>query len=359
MSRYGAHMTINKRQGAVFASGMVIGTVTAVVMAAGLLADTPPVSALDGSVKNAAAPQASGQVATCPPEPAAAMAGQADGQFPFQANVSGLTANEIESFIVIGRDAVAAGRLRDAEVAFLMSCHVADKFKGANSLESADAKSQLGGHYARLALGGGAAGRASRPEFLKRAEFLYLDSFNIYASMYGPAHEKSRSAADGLAALRHQPLAQAGAVAETRPVATLAPVVEKPLPPANAPPRKAETAKAALPAPQVQPVQSASLRPEPSFDCSRTRTASEKMVCADAELFQLNHELGRVYARAKNATADRAAFRRQHDLEWSRRESICRDRGCLVRWYAYRRDQLMSEIEGRTQPQSQPQSWRR
>lgn len=92
------------------------------------------------------------------------------------------------------------------------------------------------------------------------------------------------------------------------------------------------------------------MRSDASFDCSRARSAPEKMICSDAQLFQLNHEVGRVYARARDATADRAAFRRQNDLEARRRESICRDRGCLLRWYSYRRDQLMSEIEGRTPP---------
>jgi len=352
-------MAINKRQGALFASGILLGGVTAAVMGARILSDSPLIPASGGTVTSASAPQASGRVLTCPLEPAVAAAGKKDGQFPFQANLSGLTATEIGSFLVIGKDAAAAGRQRDAEVAFMMSCRVADKLKGAYSVESADAKAQLGGHYARLALDGGFAGQASRPELLRRAEFLYLDSLNTYSSSYGPADEKSRFAADGLAAVRQQTGAQAKA-AVAAPVASVVPQPPVPgelLPLSNVPIRQAETAKIALPPPQSQQVQSAATRPEPSFDCTRTRSASEKMVCSDAELFQLNHELGRVYARAKNATADRASFRRQHDLEWNRRESICHDRGCLVRWYAYRRDQLMNEIEGRAQ--SQPLAWQR
>lgn len=352
-------MTINKCQGAILASGILLGGVAAAVMGARILSDSPLIPTSGGTVTSASTPQASGRVVTCPLEPAVAVAGKKDGQFPFQANLSGLTATEIGSFMVIGKDAAAAGRQRDAEVAFMMSCRVADKLKGAYSVESADAKVQLGGHYARLALDGGFAGQASRPELLRRAEFLYLDSLNTYSSSYGPADEKSRFAADGLAAVRQQ----TGVQAKAAMAVSVASVVPQPPVPgellqlSNVPNHQAEIAKAALPAPQAQQVQSAAMRPEPSFDCTRTRSASEKMVCSDAELFQLNHELGRVYARAKNATADRASFRRQHDLEWSRRESICRDRGCLLRWYAYRRDQLMNEIEGRAQ--SQPLSWQR
>ena len=355
-------MTINKRQGVLFASGILLGGVAAAVMSAKILSDAPLIPASGVTATSASAPQASGRVLTCPLEPAVAAAGKKDGQFPFQANLSGLTATEIGSFLVIGKDAAAAGRQRDAEVAFMMSCRVADKLKGAYSVESADAKAQLGGHYARLALDGGFAGQASRPELLRRAEFLYLDSLNTYSSSYGPADEKSRFAADGLAAVRQQTGAQVKA-AVAAPVASVVPQPPTPrelLPLSNVPIRQAATAITALPEPQVQQAQqaqSAAMRPEPSFDCTRTRSASEKMVCSDAELFQLNHELGRVYARAKNATADRASFRRQHDLEWSRRESICHDRGCLVRWYAYRRDQLMNEIEGRAQ--SQPLAWQR
>ena len=70
------------------------------------------------------------------------------------------------------------------------------------------------------------------------------------------------------------------------------------------------------------------------------------MICADAELSQLDRELGRVYARAKNSTPDSAAFRRQNDQEWRRREANCRDRACLLEWYAQRRNQLIHELNG-------------
>lgn len=140
-------------------------------------------------------------------EPAAAAASEKDGHFPLQADVSGLIAADIASFIVIGREAAAAGRPRDAEAAFLMSCRVADKLTGAASIESADAKFHLGSHYTRLALDGGVAAGAKPAALLRRAEPLYLDSLQTYIANYGEADETSRLAAESLAALR-QTLAQ-------------------------------------------------------------------------------------------------------------------------------------------------------
>lgn len=69
------------------------------------------------------------------------------------------------------------------------------------------------------------------------------------------------------------------------------------------------------------------------------------MMCADAEVARLDRELGRVYAQAKNAATDGAAFGRQTSEEWRRREATCRDRECLLRWYAYRHDQLMNAMQ--------------
>lgn len=353
------------RQLKVFVSGSVLAA--AAIAGAWLLLDPLglPLSGKPGM--NASMPQASGWVASCPLEPATFVAGAQDGKFPFQPDVSGLTATDMGSFIVIGKDAAASSRPRDAEVAFLMSCRLADKLKGAGSVESADGKSLLAGHYAKLALATGPAADASRSELLRRAEFLYLDSLRIYSAAYGQANEKSRFTADGLAAVRQTqaqaPTAQPAPVPEKLPQATALakPALESgsastPVPVAHPPVSRVETGKAAFSASAEPQDQRPGMRSDASFDCGKARSASEKMICSDAELFQLNHEVGRVYVRAKNATSNRAAFQQQNDLEASRRESICRDRGCLLRWYAYRRDQLMSEIEGRTQ--SRPMAWR-
>ncbi len=154
---------------------------------------------------------ASVQFAACPQQPATVAAGEKDGKFPLQIDVSHLIAADIASFIFLGRDAAVAGRLRDAEVAFLMSCRVADKLNGSDSVESADARYELGSHYVKVALEGGSVAGANRAELLRRAELFYSDSLQMYLLKYGEAHEKSRSATEGLAAV-HQTLAQAQTV---------------------------------------------------------------------------------------------------------------------------------------------------
>lgn len=191
----------------VFASGFALAAVVAVGLWMLPGADSSPVA---GKPKTSIAPPqpaalASGKLATCPLEPAAAAASEKDGKFPLQASVEGLIAADIKSFIFIGNEAAAAGRPRDAEAAFLMACRVADKLGGAGSVESADAKYQLGSHYARLALGGGVAGDSDRVELLRRAEPLYLESLQTSIARYGEAHEKSQQAAKGLAAVRQAP----------------------------------------------------------------------------------------------------------------------------------------------------------
>ena len=204
----------------VFASGFALAA--AAVVAVWMLpsADT---SLAPGKPKTSVAPPqqialGSGQLAICPIEPAAIAASDKDGKFPLQTGVEGLIAADITSFIVVGNEAAAADRPRDAEAAFLMACRVADKLGGAGSIESADAKYQLGSHYAKLALGTGGANRA---ELLKRAESLYRDSLQTSIAHHGKAHEKSQLAAQGLAAVK-QTLAQ-GENVQAKPATAAAP----------------------------------------------------------------------------------------------------------------------------------------
>ena len=317
----------------------------------------------------------------CPLQPAIAAAGEKDGQFPLQADVVGLTAADIGSFLVIGKQSAAAGRPHDAEVAFLMACRVADKIKGSSSIESADARYQLGTHYRALALAGTMPPGPDRAELLQRAEGLYTDSLPAYVTKYGQSGEMPKQAGEGLSAVRLA-LAQPQLTPMPKPLSPLpqtlanqarpafddpstpSPVSKAPEPmarpdesapaPGQSPvskpaPRNVDTdvAKVIPEAPQTSQYPGTSGGTGPSFDCRRARSTTEKMICSDAELARLDRELGRAYGRAKNATADPAAFRRQSELEWRRRETMCQDRGCLLRWYAYRRAQLVSVIDGR------------
>ena len=195
------------RELVIFASGFALAAAAAVGAWMLLGADSRPLS---GSPKSRVAPTqaaalASPQQADCAMEPATAAASAQDGRFPLQASVAGLIEADMASFIVIGHDSAAAGRPRDAEAAFLMSCRVADKLKGAGSVEVADAKYQLGAHYAALAAGGTTIAGPQRAELLARAERLYADSSQIYVANYGQAHEKSQQVAQGLAALTQAP----------------------------------------------------------------------------------------------------------------------------------------------------------
>ncbi len=211
----------------VFAAGFALAAVATVGL--WMLAETDS-SARPGNPKTSvAAPPsavATAQPAPCPTEPATAAASEKDGRLPLQASVDGLIVADITSFIFIGSQAAAAGQPRDAEAAFLMSCRVADKLKGAASVESADARYQLGAHYAGLALNTGAGAAPQRAELLARAERLYADSAQAYLASFGQAHEKSQLAAQGLAAVRQaiasrstSPPTPAPAQAQTAPLA--------------------------------------------------------------------------------------------------------------------------------------------
>ncbi|MBU9192994.1 hypothetical protein KTD33_00415 [Burkholderia gladioli] len=78
----------------------------------------------------------------------------------------------------------------------------------------------------------------------------------------------------------------------------------------------------------------------PSFDCSKARSDSEHLICADAELSARDVELASLFARARAAVADKTAFRERTRQQWNYRESACHDRQCLMRWYDAQRTAL-------------------
>lgn len=342
---------INWRQVAIFASGLLLGGVLAawavlelrapatpaVPIAGKSVAPAPAAPAAKPAVAMAVAPV--GPHAACPAGPAIAAAGAGDGQLRAPAETAGKI--DIAALILRGKEAAASGRLRDAEVSFLSACRAADRIERADA-EPADARYQLGRHYATVLLTGSAAANANRAELLKRAELLYADSLQAYRARHGEDHEKTRFAAEGLATLR-QSSAQA---APARPAAAPPPrpvIATAPPPPPAAPPRQARVEAPTTPERQATAARS---RGRPSFDCARARSPSERAICSDAELAQLDRDLGRLHARARDSAGDSVAFRRQNDREWRRREATCRgDRECLRRWYDRRRDQLLEAME--------------
>lgn len=214
-------MAITVRQGTIFVSGLVLGAAAAVCVVLGLrsspgpqqgpaqVSEAPasrPAAAVQPAVAAVQAPAVAAPHVACPAQPATPVARAGDGRVRLQAEVSARTQADAAAFILAGKEAAASGRPRDAEVAFMMACRIADKLAGVDSLPAADARYQLGRHYANLALTGPGAA-ANRGELLRRAEVLYADSARTYVASHGEGHEKSRFAAEGLARVR-QTLAQ-------------------------------------------------------------------------------------------------------------------------------------------------------
>jgi len=77
-----------------------------------------------------------------------------------------------------------------------------------------------------------------------------------------------------------------------------------------------------------------------SFDCNKASSKSEKLICSDQELSQLDSELGKLYAQAKASATDADAFKSENIKRWKEREANCSDKQCLLNWYAARKVEL-------------------
>jgi hypothetical protein len=71
-----------------------------------------------------------------------------------------------------------------------------------------------------------------------------------------------------------------------------------------------------------------------SFDCKKAHSTSEMLICGDAELAALDLDLAQLYNQAKAAAPDKTAFATATTQNWNWREHNCRDKACLVNWYA-------------------------
>jgi uncharacterized protein len=79
---------------------------------------------------------------------------------------------------------------------------------------------------------------------------------------------------------------------------------------------------------------------KPSFNCAKAHSFSEKLICSDPELTRIDYDLSVLYAQAKLATHNSAAFKQTNNEEWLWREKNCNDRNCVLQWYEHRRVQL-------------------
>lgn len=79
---------------------------------------------------------------------------------------------------------------------------------------------------------------------------------------------------------------------------------------------------------------------KPSFDCSKAKSVSEKLICADGDLADLDRELASKLAAARKTTSDAESLRRANLNAWKEREATCQDKECLVSWFLKRLEAL-------------------
>jgi hypothetical protein len=249
------------------------------------------------------APPAVGAAAlTCPSEPLLHARGAADGQYGLQTALTQAADARPSAFLAVAREAARYGRVRDAEVALLAACHVAERASGPLSAPVADAKSQLGQHYAALAGQGLAAGNAALDE---RASRLLAESARAYAAALGRNASRTRLAERQLAAV---------------------------------------TMAAALRAPAEETARMGAAAANSEATQRREAAVAPLLVRADPDLERLDADLQRLQAQALRVSRDPAGLRRRDAQAVAQRDARCRDKACLQQWYAQRRRQLFAEF---------------
>lgn len=274
-----------------------------------------------------------GGAATCPVEPLVQARAGGDGRFALASALVAGSEVQPAAFVSVAREAAQAGRARDAEVALLAACTLAERAGGGQSAALADLKTELGQHY--LLQARGEASVPVRQQLLQRASALFSESASAYALALGRNASKTRMAQQRVAMLR----------AVTAPPAAAAPappVTAAVTAPADAAPPEPPAAGSAVMgaarahAPDDRPA--AAVR---EGACSGS--AARRLVCADPELAQIDRDLQRLHAQASRVARDRAGMRRRDSFAMAR-EAACQDKPCLLRWYAQRRRQLLSEF---------------
>lgn len=261
--------------------------------------------ALAAATPGAAAPTAA--VGSCPAEPIALARGAHDGLFQLSTALAVQPQPDAAAFLAVAREAVQQGSDRDAEVAYIAACHVAQQATGAQSAPVADIKSHMGQHYVALA---GVVPEDERQALLQRAGVLFAQSAEAYAATLGKNASKTRLAAQRLASLE-DPEALQAAMRTAR--------------------REVDDARV---------MGAAGIAAEP---LQRGTGAPQQLVRSDAELSQLERDIERLHAQASNVSRDRAGMR-QRDAQAAARAASCPDKACLLRFYAQRRSQLLEEF---------------
>lgn len=304
----------------------------------------------------------------CDFAPLVPRAGEEDGRERLAGEAPRLDVAGIAQWLRTGKEAAAAGRWRDAEVAFLGACRAAERLEDRAAL--ADARYHLARHYSHVARGAERLADARRRDLLQRAELLYGESLRAFRRIHGDEHEMTRFAALGLERVRTAlggrlppALADAGRAeapahadtgaaqqagaenAKEQEARRLAEARAKEQDAQQLAETRAKEREAQRAAQQRPSERAAATAVRPSFDCAKARSIPEKLICADAELARLDRELGELHAEAAAAAQDRRAFQRRSDQRWLDRERACRDRACLLDWYAERRAELSAQLD--------------
>lgn len=248
--------------------------------------------------------------ATCPSDAIAARGADGDGQFLLQAALAPSAQADASAFVSVAREAAAQGHMRDAEVALMAACHVAERGAGAQSAPVAELKSQMGQHYVLL------AARANTEEvreaLLQRASTLFSESAQAFATALGRNASRTRMAEQRLASVRSPSTLRAAARQQ---------------PGANTATMGAARARAE------------------DFEGRRRPSAPvQGLIRSDPELAQLESDLQRLRAQASRVTRDPRGLQQRDAWAQSQRDARCQDRACLVQWYAQRRRQLLNEF---------------
>lgn len=333
-------MADSKRSGWSFAAGLMVGgAISLWACVAWLLpamgAATAPLAAAEQSTSSASllappevAPSAAGAGATaaasaCGFEPLLAPSSGRDGRFTLDA-ATGRDSPHARGYIAAARDAARQGRWRDSEVALLVACRLAGATSPLMSVPVADVQSLLGQRYLEAAEA--ESDDALRSALLERAESLLESSLLAYAVVLGSDASKSRLAARRVALL--------GKVRERHERFTMAMPDTAFLPPDPGASALATLGAAAQPWGGVVPPGAGDLGP--------ARTAA--LIRSDPELTQLEADLARLRAQAANVTRDAEGLRQRSERALAQRDAQCRDKPCLLRWYAQRKRELLAEF---------------
>ncbi len=98
------------------------------------------------------------------------------------------------------------------------------------------------------------------------------------------------------------------------------------------------------PVPSMTKTDEQARRQGPSFDCTKARSAAEKIICSDDQLSSLDTELAGLLAQAKQESSDKKNLLDETRAAWNFREVNCKDKSCLLDWYADRKQTYMTEI---------------